>query len=677
LVAQRFWPEWNEGKTRPDHPPAIAANFMLSSPDPGSLHEWQPPLTSIEAEKPISMAIEITLAALAALALSLLLNKVMLGLAPRLGLMDEPGERRIHSKAIPRAGGIAIWFSFVLVIGGGLCTGLLGFGKLLTWPWFMAFVAGSGVLMVAGFLDDRKGLSPWLKLKAHILAPTIFFLLHPLRTGLFPADWPMVFDYLVFAVWAVVLINSFNLIDGLDGLCGGLAAVSMVALAALALANGRTDAAILLLVMGGAVVGFLKYNLNPARIFLGDAGSMLMGFFLATAATEAVGRKVVVGVILLPIAVAGVPLLDVLLAIWRRGARKFVGKLHGGKGSGGIFDADSDHLHHRLLAAGGSQHKVALILQGVAILLALLAFLPVMFGNRVIGITLVGFLILALVGVRHLARVEIEHTGSVVHMAIKLPGHRRRVAAALFLYDLAVLVAAGILAVIIETNCFVRTDGVEDQVRFVMVFTVLGSVALMVVQVHQRLWVRATMRDVISLQLGLLVAAACTFVLFSLIYSTLEWSALRLTVMSFVFACTGVCVPRVALDLLREMGMDARHRNPKHGALEGYGPVVVLGAGDLGTLFLDHLKSSAHDVYPGMRVLGFIDQQRVLHGRRLRSFRILGDLATVPRLVAEEGLKGIVLAINRPGRDLLDKLDALADAHGLKIYRWSVGVEEA
>lgn len=622
------------------------------------------------------MVIELTLAALLALAVSLALNRLMLAVAPQLGLMDEPGERRIHAIAIPRAGGIAIWLSFLLVIGGGLATGLLKDEGQLSWSWFGAFAVGSVVLLVAGYFDDRDGLSPWVKLGAHVLAPTLFFLLHPMRTGLFPAHWPILVDSAVFVVWVVVLINAFNLIDGLDGLCGGLAAVSLMALAALALMNGRTDSAMLLLVMGGAVLGFLKYNLNPARIFLGDAGSMLLGFFLATAATEAVGRKAVVGVILLPIAVAGVPLLDVLLAIWRRGARRFVRQLHGEKIKGGIFDADSDHLHHRLLASGGSQHKVALILQGVAILLAVLAFLPMLFGDRMLGVTLVGFLIVALVGMRHLARVEIEHTGNVIHMAIKLPGHRRRVAAVLFVYDLLVLAAAGILAVIIETNRFVRTDGVADLARFVMIFTVLGIVALKVVQVHQRLWVRATMRDVLALQLGLLVAAALTFVLFSLIYSTLEWSALRLTVITYMFACVGVSLPRVALDLLREMGMDARHRNPKQEAVDGYGPVVVLGAGDMGTLFLDHLKSSSHNLYPGMRVLGFIDQKRVLHGRRLRSFLILGSLSVIPKLVVDEGLKGIVLAINRPDKDLLGQLEALADEHGLKIYKWRVGIAE-
>lgn len=622
------------------------------------------------------MILEFTLAMLLALAISLVLNRVMLTLAPQLGLMDEPGERRIHVQAIPRAGGIAIWLTFLLVLGGGLASGWLQESGHVSWSWLGAFAAGSAVLMITGFFDDRAGLSPWVKLAAHVLAPTVMFLLYPIRIGLFPVGWPWWCDLVVFVVWGVVLINAFNLIDGLDGLCGGLAAVSSVALAALALVNDRTDAAMLLLVMGGAILGFLKYNFNPARIFLGDAGSMLIGFFLATAATDAVGRKAMVGMLLLPIAVAGVPLLDVLLAIWRRGMRRLLQQMRGEKIEGGIFAADSDHLHHRLLAEGGSQRKVALILQGISIVLAALAFLPMMFGGRMIALSLVGFLIVFLMGVRNLARVEIEHTGSVIHMAIKLPGHRRRLAAALFVYDLLVLTGSGTAAVIIETNRLTRGADLDHLVRFVMVFVVLGSITLLVLRVHQRLWVRATMRDVISLQFWLLVAAMATFTLFTLMYESLEWSALRLMLTSYVFASFGVCAPRVALDLLREFGLDARFRNPRQSVAGDYGPVVVLGAGDLGTLLLNHLKSSSHDFYPGMRLLGFIDEARVLHGRQLRSFRILGGLSIVPKLVRDEGLKGIILAIHEPGKELLNQLDELAEQYNLKIYRWRVGLEE-
>jgi UDP-GlcNAc:undecaprenyl-phosphate GlcNAc-1-phosphate transferase len=610
------------------------------------------------------------------LLVSLVLNRAMLSLAPRLGLMDMPGERRIHSTPIPRAGGIAIWLSFLCVIGGGLATGLLKPGGQLSWSWLAAFGASSLVLMVAGFFDDRSGLRPLVKLAMHALAPTVFYLMYPVVTGLYPADWPWIFDYLTFLIWVVALINAFNLIDGLDGLCAGLASVASVGLAMLALMNGRMDSALLLFAMGGAILGFLKYNFNPARIFLGDAGSMMIGFFLATAATEAVGRKAVVGMILLPIAVAGVPLLDVMLAIWRRGARRLVKKLHGEEVQGGIFDADSEHLHHRLLSASGSPRKVAVIMQGIAILLAVLAFLPLVFGERIYGLSLVGFMVVAMLGVRNLARVEIEHTGRVIHMAIKLPGHRRRVAAALFCYDILVLAVAGTAALVMETNRFMRGADLEVMIRFVGMFVILGTIATLLARVHLRLWARATMRDILSLQFWLLVASIASFTMFSLAYSSLEWSALRLTVLSFVLACIGLCLPRILLDLLRDFGLDARNRNSAHREDHGYGPTVALGSGDLGTLFTAHLKDCDSHVYSGMRFLGFLDESEVLHGRQLRSFRILGGLSLIPQL-AEDGLRTIIVTIANPREELMEQLAILAAAHNLKVYRWGVKLEQA
>jgi UDP-GlcNAc:undecaprenyl-phosphate GlcNAc-1-phosphate transferase len=614
------------------------------------------------------------IAAICSLALALALSRVMLSVAPKLGLMDQPGTRRIHSKPIPRAGGIAIWLSFLLVIAGGLASGLFESHGSLSWEWLSAFAAGSLVLMVAGILDDRKGLQPLIKLAAHVLAPTVFLLIQPVNTGLFPADWPREYDMVAFVIWSVVLINAFNLIDGLDGLCGGLAAVATLGLAVIALVNQRTDAALLLIVMGGAIVGFLKYNLNPARIFLGDAGSMLIGFFLATAATNAVGRRAVVGIILLPIAVAGVPLLDVLLAIWRRGARRLLSQLRGETIDGGIFDADCDHLHHRMLDSGGSQRKVAIILQGISIVLAVIAFLPMLFGEQMLALSVVGLLIVGLVGLRHLARVELEQSGSVVHMVIKLPGNRRRLAMILFVYDVLILALAGMLGVFVETNFLATPNNMEKPVEFIIAFTILGCLATLLAKVHLRLWARATLRDIISLQSWLLAAALATFTLFSLANQSLEWTSIRVALISYLFAAVGVCLPRVALDLIREFALEARHHNPTSSLDSACEPVVVLGAGDLGTLLLEHLKSSAHDAYANMRILGYLDEERALHGRRLRTFRVLGDLSMIPSLVKDQGLRGIVLAINQPSIELLEQIENLSKEYKLRIYRWNVGI---
>ena len=614
---------------------------------------------------------------IATLLLSLLLNRVMILVAPYLGLMDEPGQRRIHAAPVPRAGGIAIWLSLMTALLLGLLSGVFEGMALVDWQWFLAFASGSLILMVVGVIDDRTGLKPLIKLASHIVAPAVYCLIHPVNTGLFPADWPLFLDCLVVIGWSVVLINAFTLIDGLDGLCGGLATVSALSMALLSLAMGREGPAVVLFFMAAALIGFLKYNFNPARIFLGDAGSMLLGFFLATVATEAVGRRALVGMLLLPIAVAGVPLLDVLLAVLRRSVRRVLKRLLGHDIQSGLFDADSDHLHHRVLAQFGSQRKAAVILHGLAIVLTLLAFLPMFYGDKVLGLTLVGFLVVALVGLRNMARIEVEHVGSVVHMAIKMPFSSRRMAMVLFVYDFIVFTAAGGMAWMVETNAFVLLEDTAMMLKYVLLFTVFGLFAVLIAKIHARLWVRATIADLMSLHLWIFAASLLTFTLFSLGYSPLAWSLLRVAFMSYLFASIGVSMPRVLLDLAREYGSRARYQGQSTSDLPGIGPAVVVGAGDMGTLLLDHLKSCRHDQHRGLKILGFVDQQaKIMKGRYLRSLPVIGDLSVFPDLVEERGWKALILAIEHPSDEFAAELRDLAEKHSLHVYRWSASLHD-
>jgi UDP-GlcNAc:undecaprenyl-phosphate GlcNAc-1-phosphate transferase len=621
--------------------------------------------------------IAIVIIALSALMLSLLLNRAMIHIAPALGLMDQPGDRRVHSNAVPRAGGIAIWISFMTAVSLGLLLGVFDGMDFVNWEWFCAFAAGSTVLIVVGVIDDRKGLKPLVKLAGHILAPALYSLIHPVSTGLFPEDWPQYFDSMVVICWSVILINAFNLIDGLDGLCGGLATISALSMAFLALSMGHTGPAVVLFFMGASLIGFLRYNFNPARIFLGDAGSMLLGFFLATVATQAVGRRALVGVLLLPIAIAGVPLLDVLLAVCRRSLRRLLNRLMGHEKAMGLFDADSDHLHHRIFAQSGSQRKAAVVLHGLAIVLTILAFLPMFYGDRVLGLSLVGFLVVALVGLRNMARIEVEQIGSVVHMAIKLPLSSRRMALLLFFYDLLVFFGAGFMAWIAETSAFTHRTDPLMVMKFILIFAVSGLFSIHFAKIHARLWVRATIADMISLHLWILASSFFTFTIFSLGYTTLEWSLLRVTLMSYLFAAMSISLPRAFLNMAREYGSRARYQGGFTSGRSGMGPVVIIGAGDMGTLLLDHLKSCQYDQYQGLKVLGFIDQQaKILKGRFLRSLPILGDLSVIPELVEKNGLEAVILALENPNATFALELRNLLEKYDLKIYRWNVGLHQ-
>ena len=214
----------------------------------------------------------------------------MITLGPRFGLMDLPSDRRVHSKATPRAGGIAIWVVFVAAVTIfdfiGLFTPESGDGRVT------GFLTASGILLIVGIFDDRGGIPALLKLGGQVLAAVVFWVLSDSnKEVLAGVSIPQWVDLIVWVAWIVLLINAYNLIDGLDGLCGGLAWISLggILLAAQALDIGgdRIDQVV---IMMAAIMGFLFYNRSPARLFLGDAGSMILGLFIATVATDLVGK---------------------------------------------------------------------------------------------------------------------------------------------------------------------------------------------------------------------------------------------------------------------------------------------------------------------------------------------------------------------------------------------------
>ncbi|MDB4569073.1 undecaprenyl/decaprenyl-phosphate alpha-N-acetylglucosaminyl 1-phosphate transferase, partial [Akkermansiaceae bacterium] len=209
---------------------------------------------------------------------SVALTRIFISVGPRLGLMDEPDERRVHVTPIPRAGGLALWVAFLIVLwAADAIFPNLFVGHHTTKN--VAWTISSAILILVGFIDDRTGLKPLVKLAGQAIAAAVFYYIYyPEGFSIAGFETPRVAAWVIFVIWCVGLINAFNLIDGLDGLCGGLVIVSLSMILAIAWSNGNWRDSAFIILMIGAVAGFLIYNFNPARIFLGDAGSMMLGF---------------------------------------------------------------------------------------------------------------------------------------------------------------------------------------------------------------------------------------------------------------------------------------------------------------------------------------------------------------------------------------------------------------
>lgn len=276
---------------------------------------------------------------------------------------DPTSERKIHSGKISRLGGIALF-------AGVQLTALLVFSMQAVMPFegiitidkWEGLALASTTLFLICFYDDLLDCRWWLKLCAQIAAATLSFSYGFRFESLLGFDLPLVIDLAFTIVWFLIFINSFNLIDGIDGLAAGLAICSSVGLIVSAFVGAIPVDLMLSLAIVGACAGFLVYNVHPARIFMGDAGSNFLGFILSAIALLSVSRTSFLLSLLIPLLVIGIPAFELIVTVVRRGLRSLW------KGEGWLraamstVQADRGHLHHKLIDAGYSQATVARIL---------------------------------------------------------------------------------------------------------------------------------------------------------------------------------------------------------------------------------------------------------------------------------------------------------------------------
>jgi UDP-GlcNAc:undecaprenyl-phosphate/decaprenyl-phosphate GlcNAc-1-phosphate transferase len=303
-----------------------------------------------------------------ALSASIVLTPIIRGAATEAGLLDEPEARKVHSVPLPRLGGVAIGTAFYIGMAAALVAArALNEALSLESGHLPGILVGAALIAGVGVLDDLQGMRARVKLLAQLVIALVAYGLG-LSVDRLVGPWGSVdigpWSLVVTVVWIVAVINAVNLIDGLDGLASGVALTAMGAFFVIGVADGGADAILPVLAAGaGGILGFLRYNLHPASIIMGDTGSMLLGFLLA-----AVGISVTqpaVGVPpWIPIIVVGLPLADTAWAIVRRLFARAP-----------LFVADRRHVHHTLVARGMSQRAAVLLLWTLSAICGLLGVL--------------------------------------------------------------------------------------------------------------------------------------------------------------------------------------------------------------------------------------------------------------------------------------------------------------
>ena len=280
-----------------------------------------------------------------ALAVSYFITPQIKQLAIRAGAMDAPDARKVHTTPIPRMGGLAIYCGFVLAVLSSVHVSREIFGLLL----------GGTTILAVGVIDDLKQLPARTKLLGQILSAVVL-VLFDIRIDWLTNPFGEMIYLDMFAIpltilWVVALTNTVNLIDGLDGLAAGVSTIAAVTIFMVALAQNFWIVAILTAALAGSALGFLQHNFNPAKIFMGDTGSMFLGYTLAAVSVLGTVKSAATIALVVPIVALGLPIMDTAFAIIRR--------YMSGRP---IFKPDKGHLHHRLLALGLSQKQAVLLM---------------------------------------------------------------------------------------------------------------------------------------------------------------------------------------------------------------------------------------------------------------------------------------------------------------------------
>lgn len=266
------------------------------------------------------------------------------------GAMDKPDARKVHTEIIPRLGGLAIFLGY---IGGFIPSDVDLHGEKL------GLLLGTTVLVAVGLWDDIKQIGPKTKLMGQIAAALILvcsgtsidFINTPWGDFMYFPAWVAI-PFTVF--WLVAFTNIVNLIDGLDGLAAGIAVIACVTIFSVTYTLGQMETAIITASLAGATFAFLKYNFNPAKIFMGDTGSMLLGYTLGAISVIGAVKTATMVALIVPVIVLGVPIMDTAFAIIRR-------YMNGRP----IFKPDKGHVHHRLLAMGMTHKQAVLLMYAV------------------------------------------------------------------------------------------------------------------------------------------------------------------------------------------------------------------------------------------------------------------------------------------------------------------------
>jgi len=589
-----------------------------------------------------------------------LLTPLAAWLAVRIGAMDQPGARKLHTSPVPRLGGLAIVASVYLALGLVWVS-----ERPISLHAIDSFLAGLALgllpILSVSLIDDIRPLPALVKLAGHAAgaATGIYFgisLYHEVH--LFGLAIELGFMAIPLSLlWLVGVTNAFNIIDGLDGLAAGQAMISCSSLAVIASMSGHAEMAFVGAVVSAALLGFLPFNLHPARVFLGDSGSTAIGYVVACLALSG-GLMLSSGfAILLPVLLVGIPVADTLLAILRRAAGRLLGSR-----VAGIFGPDRDHIHHRVLAAGGGQGAAVITLLAGAVVLVAVGFSSLILSNRASEILLIAVVWAGIMGIIRLDYQEFAliRRGSLLRMFETAP---IRQGVAVIVVDMLLVAISAWAAIGLKVNDW----GLETSLAVfgAMAFTMAVSTVTVFwfFGIYRWVWRLADMNDL--RQAGLAVIISGLLALFFHETLRLHHAPRSLYGIAVIIQLCGSVTIRAAYRMLSDW--------QSHAATTGT-PTLIYGAGYHGSTLARELFDK-----PTFRrkVVGYLDDNPLKVGRVLNGVDILGGVENLASVVEQTKATSLIISTDAIPQRRIKQVRHQCEALGVECLQFNIVLAKA
>jgi UDP-GlcNAc:undecaprenyl-phosphate/decaprenyl-phosphate GlcNAc-1-phosphate transferase len=582
----------------------------------------------------------IILASFSTLLLGLFLTVLARAASHRVGMVAAPRKDRWHQRPTAMLGGVAIYFAFVI--------GFLLLAPKV--PHTYAILGAATLLFVTGLVDDAIHIKPYAKLVLQLIAAAtvVFFGLH-LPWG----NYAWINDLLTI-FWLVGITNAINLLDNMDGLAGGISLISSVFLAITFLVNGQTTAAILPALLGGAVLGFLFFNFNPASIFMGDSGSMFLGFMLAGTAllADTARFRSLTSVLLTPVLILMIPIFDTCFVTV---ARKFSGRP--------ISQGGRDHTSHRLVALGVSERRAVTMLYVFAAICGVLA-LAVRWLETTVVLALVPlFALLVLFLGLYLGKVRVYEEGEQpegirVMNAIADFSYKRRIFEVLL--DVALIALAYYGAFVLRWDGRLPDEQLQIFLRTLPLVIIIQMSFFLLGGVYRGLWRYVGISDLLIIARSVVAGATVSTIFIFLMY-WFRGPSRAVALLDLLLLLVFVSVSRVSFLWLKVLIVGRGTRDP------GAKPVLIYGAGDGGELLIREILNNPDHRYAPV---GFIDDDGRKAGKKIHGYRIF-DCDDLPKLIQSYGISEVLISSFKVPEARLDSLRRM----GVGLKKMSIRIE--